>query len=566
MWGSRTAPASLSGIQTAVYDVHEIAGAFDVDLAAPSASREASPASGDESPINEGSRNETLFRLGRSLRAKGLTEAGIGAALLAENRARCVPPLPEEEVRATAKSAASKAAGHSAQWAAEHGAAVGGGAAGNVVPMAPARAERARQRGDEKRDATARAGKLVERYVFVIEQGQWYDRKAGIYSTKEALNSAYLGDFPDPKISTAILTHARAQIVDTVTWMPDAGQIIEVHGARAVNTWRDDGLKWRPGDPTNFAPWMEHVEWLVPDGGMRRHLLDWLSFTLRFPGKKINHQLLLGGLPRIGKDTLIQPLIRGLGASNVAQPYAEEIGSEFNDFLDRRKLVVFQEIHSFQRRDIENKLKPLCAAPPDSLRVNIKGVRHYTVPNLVSLVFMTNHWADAVSISPGDGRYFCVWSPVSPRRADYYRDLYAWMDGGGDRAVIRYLKEDHYLDQFQPGASPPGTEWKHVLQGSSVPRLEFSLGQMIEEETPPFDRDIVRLQDILKEHPRLAQQEAIVPVALQNLGAVRRKCVWRSAGEGKLIKRLLWIVRRHDVLGRMSATDIGREWEKSHGN
>ena len=54
-----------------------------------------------------------IFRLGRSLRAKGLSEAAIVAALLAENAARCVPPLADEAVRATAKSAASKPPGPS---------------------------------------------------------------------------------------------------------------------------------------------------------------------------------------------------------------------------------------------------------------------------------------------------------------------------------------------------------------------------------------------------------------------------------------------------------------------
>jgi putative DNA primase/helicase len=64
-------------------------------------------------PIATGERNDHLFRLGRSLRAKGCGEAAIEAALLAENAERCVPPLPEHEVKATAKSAANKPAGTS---------------------------------------------------------------------------------------------------------------------------------------------------------------------------------------------------------------------------------------------------------------------------------------------------------------------------------------------------------------------------------------------------------------------------------------------------------------------
>lgn len=72
---------------------------------------------GDGPTIPEGGRNDFLFRVGRSLRAKGLSEAAIIGALLAENAARCNPPLPDSEVLATARSCASKAPGLSAEYA-----------------------------------------------------------------------------------------------------------------------------------------------------------------------------------------------------------------------------------------------------------------------------------------------------------------------------------------------------------------------------------------------------------------------------------------------------------------
>lgn len=54
--------------------------------------------------ITEGSRNDTLFRLACSLRSKGMSEAGITAALLAENRERCNPPLDDKEVEKICRS------------------------------------------------------------------------------------------------------------------------------------------------------------------------------------------------------------------------------------------------------------------------------------------------------------------------------------------------------------------------------------------------------------------------------------------------------------------------------
>jgi putative DNA primase/helicase len=56
--------------------------------------------------IGEGSRNNDLFREGCRLRRLGLDEDEILAALLAVNRKRCDPPLPEPEVEAVARSSA----------------------------------------------------------------------------------------------------------------------------------------------------------------------------------------------------------------------------------------------------------------------------------------------------------------------------------------------------------------------------------------------------------------------------------------------------------------------------
>lgn len=48
--------------------------------------------------IPDGQRNTTLYKTARSLKAKGLTSKAITAAIHEENAAKCLPPLPTEEV------------------------------------------------------------------------------------------------------------------------------------------------------------------------------------------------------------------------------------------------------------------------------------------------------------------------------------------------------------------------------------------------------------------------------------------------------------------------------------
>jgi hypothetical protein len=56
--------------------------------------------------ISKGGRNSRLASLAGSMRRQGMTQAAIEAALLAENAARCAPPLEDAEVRCIAASVA----------------------------------------------------------------------------------------------------------------------------------------------------------------------------------------------------------------------------------------------------------------------------------------------------------------------------------------------------------------------------------------------------------------------------------------------------------------------------
>ncbi len=67
----------------------------------------AAAANTDHDEFDEGSRNSTLASLAGSMRARGMTQEAIEAALLATNMQQCNPPLPDDEVRAIVRSISS---------------------------------------------------------------------------------------------------------------------------------------------------------------------------------------------------------------------------------------------------------------------------------------------------------------------------------------------------------------------------------------------------------------------------------------------------------------------------
>lgn len=66
----------------------------------------ASPEAANHAGFDEGSRNATLASLAGSMRARGMSQGAIEAALLTTNQQQCKPPLPEDEVRRIALSIA----------------------------------------------------------------------------------------------------------------------------------------------------------------------------------------------------------------------------------------------------------------------------------------------------------------------------------------------------------------------------------------------------------------------------------------------------------------------------
>src|SRR5262249_51671692 len=59
-----------------------------------------------DEPIIRGRRNPVLTSLAGTMRRRGMTEEAIRSALLAENKARCIPPLHKDEVLEIAASVA----------------------------------------------------------------------------------------------------------------------------------------------------------------------------------------------------------------------------------------------------------------------------------------------------------------------------------------------------------------------------------------------------------------------------------------------------------------------------
>lgn len=123
--------------------------------------------------------------------------------------------------------------------------------------------------------------------------------------------------------------------VDQMTWLPGRpqlvmdpavveGGILEKPGARVFNTYTAPPAI--EGEACDVDPYLEHVLAAYPTDV--DHILDWLAHRAQRPAEKINHALVLGGAPGIGKDTLLAPAMRAAGEWNCAEVSPSVLGSD----------------------------------------------------------------------------------------------------------------------------------------------------------------------------------------------------------------------------------------------
>jgi hypothetical protein len=213
---------------------------------------------------------------------------------------------------------------------------------------------------------------------------------------------------------------------------------------------------------------------------------------------------------------------------------------------------------NFEGMKLENKLKPILAAPPDMLRVRRFNLGFYETPNIVQAIFMSNH-KDAIHVSEGDGRYFALWSDVNPLGKEYYAELASWIEKEGNGLVVRWLL-DRDLRLFNAKAPAPMTAFKKTIVNGSRSPLKFQIEEMISALDTPFDADIVRSADIVDALNGKYSTKAIGGV-LAEIGCINKEC---KRSTGKREKLSLFAVRDYDNWDKKNASYWFDDYDLHH--
>jgi hypothetical protein len=233
------------------------------------------------------------------------------------------------------------------------------------------------------------------------------------------------------------------------------------------------------GDATKAQRWLDHIH-RVFNKADAAHCIKFLAQRVQRPGEKINHALVLGGKPGIGKDSILAPARQAVGVWNFLDVSPIQLLGRFNAFAKCTILRVDEarDLGEADRFKLYHHTKVFAASPPEVLRVDEKNMREYYVPNVLGLIITTNHKTDGIYLPADDRRYYVAWSDRKKEyfTDEYWKELWRWYEeDGGFGHVAAYLAELD-ISGFNPKAPPPKTPafWDIVNVGEAPEDAELA--------------------------------------------------------------------------------------------
>lgn len=242
------------------------------------------------------------------------------------------------------------------------------------------------------------------------------------------------------------------------------------------------------GDATKAQMWLDHLQLIYPDNA--EHILNWLAHRVQHPEIKINHALVLGGAPGIGKDTLLDPIKHAVGPWNFQEVSPDAVMGQWSGFL-KGVIVRINEARDLGEHDrfkFYERIKSYTASPPDVLFVNEKYRPQHYIVNVCGIIYTTNHGTDSLYLPTNDRRHYVTWSTRTKEEPiftdDYWNKIWNWYNNGGISDIAAYLRARD-IRAFDPKAPPPITPEFLAIADANRPPEEGELADVIDELGQP---------------------------------------------------------------------------------
>lgn len=244
-----------------------------------------------------------------------------------------------------------------------------------------------------------------------------------------------------------------------LTYEPGAAQLLRpgtVHSA--WNSWPGWGCEPLEGDVSPFLALVDHL-FTGTDPEVKRWFIQWCAYPLRYPGSKLFTSILMWGVKHGTGKSLIGYTLGAIYGKNFTELNQKDLYDGFNEWAENKQLVMGDDVTGSDKRHDSDRLKKFITQK--ELRLNIKHVQSFTVPDCINYYFTANG-PTALFLEDDDRRSFVHEVVVDRLDESFYVDYGLWLETTGPSALFHYLRGIDVSD-FNPAAPAMRTEAKERM-------------------------------------------------------------------------------------------------------
>lgn len=340
-------------------------------------------------------------------------------------------------------------------------------------------------------------GKVAGGYLTEAAKREWvylrdvelivHRKHKRIEHTPQAFDRAFKGYCGGVKEPSSLIMAADAKAAATWTYRPGGGEFVALPGGgNAFNRFVPSHVRPEKGDA---GPWLEFLDYLVPDPDDRRNLMRWMATLIARPEVRMTWGVLaISETQGTGKSTLSDCVLKPLiGAHNTGEPRNEDIKSQFNSWASRKRLVIVREIYQERSWQVYHSMKDLTA--DNSISINEKNRPAVTVENWCH-VFASSNKESALRMEDTDRRWFFPAITEEPWPGENFAEFRAWLKAGGLSIIAHWAEA--YGEYVEAGENAPMSLRKAGIieaSRSGIERwlLEWARGAVEKPEPEPDD-------------------------------------------------------------------------------
>lgn len=221
------------------------------------------------------------------------------------------------------------------------------------------------------------------------------------------------------------------------------------------NLWPGWAVEPKKGDIKPFLTLIDHI-FQGTDKTVKKWFLNWCAYPIQHPGVKLFTSAVIYGVLQGTGKSLIGYTLGKIYGKNFTEIKQGDLHGNFNEWAEGKQFILGDEVTGSDRRQDADMLKNLITQK--ELRVNMKYLPSYVVPDCINYLFTSNH-PDAFFLEDNDRRFFIHEVSVKPLPEQFYKSYWEWLNSGGAEALFDYfLKLD--TKGFNPSAPALRTDAK----------------------------------------------------------------------------------------------------------